>query len=113
LKSTKVGILDAELCGELLLDLSVDFSQTHPRLELLRSFGELRRHHFARTAPGRPKIHDDWNIAALNLPPKSSARKLNRLAGKGALVALTALGLVIEARRGDAVDRVAMRTDDM
>jgi len=62
---------------------------------------------------GAQKIHDDWNIAAANLPLKSSARELNRLPGKGALVALTALGFVIQARRRDAVDRVAMRADDM
>jgi hypothetical protein len=83
------------------------------RFELLRSFSKLWRHHFARTAPGRPKIHDDWNIAAANVALKGSVRKLNGLAGKGALVALAALGLVIETRRGNAVDRIAMRANDM
>jgi hypothetical protein len=104
---------DAEFCGELLLDLGIDLSQTHVGFELLRSFGKLWRHHFARTAPGRPKIHDDWNIAALDGPLKGSVGKLNGLSGKGALVALAALGLVIQTRSGNAVDRIAMRADDM
>ena len=44
---------------------------------------------------------------------KSGTRELERLAGKRAFMALATFRLVIEACRGYAVNRVAMRADDM
>ena len=68
---------------------------------------------FARFALTRPKIHDDWKITTANLPLKSGAREFDWVAGERAFMALAALGLVVEARTGNAVNRLAMRADDM
>ena len=104
---------DTELSREVLLGLGVHFGQAHSGLKLLRGRSEVWRHGLARTTPGSPEIHDDWNVAAANVSLESSTRKVDRMTSKQNLVALATLGLVIEACTGNAVNRLTMRADDM
>jgi len=104
---------DTELSREVLLGLGVHFGQAHSGLKLLRGRSEVWRHGLARTTPGSPEIHDDRNVAAANVPLESGTRELDRMTGKQNLVALATLGLLIEACTGNAVNRLAMRADDV
>ena len=101
---------DAELAGESGLGVSVDLRQARHRFQFRGRRGVLGGHHLAWTAPGSPEVHDDRHIAVLDLPVETRAGELGRVAGEKRLVTMPALGRLTEARRGNAVDLLAVRT---
>lgn len=58
---------DLELASQLLLGLGIHFGQAKLRLQLRSGLLKNRCHHFARSAPGRPKIHQHRNIRMANM----------------------------------------------
>jgi hypothetical protein len=97
----------------VLRRLGIQFRQTHAGLELLRSLRKMRCHRFAWTAPRRPKIHYDRDITAINVAPECRAGELYRLSGKLAPMASATFRVFLQARRRSAVNRAAVRADDV
>ena len=67
----------------------------------------------ARPAPGGPEIHHHRQIALFNVSLEVAFVQNNRPGVKQRLMAAAALRPVAEPLRRNAVDAVAMRTDDM
>src|SRR5262249_42466242 len=73
----------------------------------------LRRHQQARTAPRRPKIHQQRNIIELDVLLKGTAGQFNRMGAEQSRMAAAALGFVIEPPCRYAVHRTTVRADDV
>ena len=73
---------------------------------------EGRRHHPAGTAPGRPEIHQQRQVAAAEMPGETRPHP-GRAAYpvKSGPMALTALGVRTQTRDRHPVDRIAMGAD--
>src|SRR5262245_60142552 len=94
--------LDTEASGELLLFIGVDLGEAHPGFELARRLLELRRHRLAGSAPWRPEVDQQGNVAlggvaleALRVQRHGMAREQ----GRAATAALAAAGYKLFAWR--------------
>jgi len=74
---------------------------------------ELRRHHLAWTAPGRPEVHQHRDVVALDMLGKGGRGQFHRVSGEQRLVAFAAVGRLPRLCREYAVDRVAVRADEV
>jgi len=104
---------DAELACELGLGVGIELRESCPRLQLGSSGRVLRRHALTRAAPRRPEIHHHWHVAVLDVSTEITARDLDGVAREQRLMAAPALRYLPEPDRGDAVDGVAARANDV
>jgi hypothetical protein len=85
------------LTAELGLRFRIDLDQSKPRLQATGGSGKLGRHHFAGTAPRRPKINQQRNLVALEMPGKIAAVQFQRMPFEKGLVALPASGMLCQS----------------
>ena len=104
---------DPELSGNPLLLLRIDLEQAHGRLELSGRALERRAHDPAWTTPGRPKIDQQGDIAALQLGAELRGADLLGLADEQRGLAAPAFSAGSKAFAGYPVDTRTMRADDV
>ncbi len=104
---------DTELGRDRLLLFGIDLEQAHSRFQLCRRLLECRRHHPAGTAPGRPEIDQQRDIAARQLGLKFRCTGLQGLAGEKGRFAAPAFPAAPKTISGDTIYARTMRADDM
>ena len=104
---------DPELSGNPLLLFRIDLEQAHGRLELSGRALEGRTHDPAWTTPGRPKIDQQGDIAALQLGAELHGADLLGFADEKRGLAAPTFSAGSEAFAGHPVDTRTMRADDV
>jgi hypothetical protein len=104
---------NAELRRDTLFGLGIEFCQPHSGFQLGCRLFERRRHHLAGTTPGRPEIHDHWNIITLYVSLKIGGGQFQRMSDKQRSVTLAAARALVQACGRDAVDGTTLGTHDM
>ena len=67
----------------------------------------------AGSTPGGPEVDQHWYVAAADVPLEGGFVQRDRMRGEQGLVALAAVGLVIEVVERQSVGGVAVRADDV
>jgi len=93
--------------------VGIDLRKTKFRFELFGRSFEKRRHCPARPAPGRPKIDDHREVAAVQMLVEIARGQGNRLALEQSEVTVRATGCIPEAIARQTNDRIAMAANDM
>jgi len=99
--------------GQGLFLLRIHFGQANLRFQHLRRLFIGRGHHAAGTAPGGPEIYHQGNLRSLRMQIEIRRRQSDRVTGKQGRMALTAIGLLRQTNRRNAIDTPAMRADQM
>jgi hypothetical protein len=105
--------LNPKLGGNALFGVCIEFTEPDPGLQLGRRLLECRRHHLARSAPGRPKVHKHWNVVAIDMFLKITGSEFYRARGKQRIVTLAAFRPFRHSCRGNSVDGIAGWTNDV
>ncbi len=93
--------------------IRVDLCKTHLRLQLCSGPDKGRCHHFARSAPGSPEIHDHRDVTPGDVPVKGRIGQFHRLTIKKPALALAALRPFLQFGGRQPVHARAGRTDDV
>jgi hypothetical protein len=105
---------DGEALREVRHCITVHLDQPQLRLELGGRLLEDRSHHPTRATPGRPEINEERNVAARRMPVKaSSIAQRKRPTFEQWSMAGSALWAGTQSRARDAIDRVALGTNDV
>lgn len=99
--------------GQIPLSFGIDLEKSNLRFNLCGNALEGRSHDLAGPAPIGPEVHDHRNVVALNLDGKALGGHRERLAAEQRL--MTAAAFRFRSRRvgRDAIDGIAMRTNDI
>jgi len=104
---------DSVTFAECRFCLGIHLGQSGAGLQQFRGLLELWRHHFARSAPGRPKIDEDRQVGPSDMSIEISSTQSQGMSVKQGMMTLPASGLLIEFGGGQPVDGVALWTDDV
>src|SRR5215831_20740873 len=97
--------------GRLLIDIELD--EPRPGLDRRRGLLEFRRHHLAGAAPRSPKVDQQWHVAFFEVPFEACGVEHDRMCVEQGLVALSTAAAIRQPFARQAVDRVAMRANDV
>ena len=91
----------------------IELGKTYTWFHLRCGGLEVWRHHFARTAPGRPEVNDKRYVVATQVLVKGLIRQFHRLPGEQGVLAFSAPGILVQFVIGNPIDRLAVRANKM
>jgi hypothetical protein len=104
---------NAKFAGDVLRGVSIELRQAYLGFQLCSRLGVLRRRRLTGTTPRSPEVHDHRNVITLDVTAEIVSGELDRMTREQRLMAMPTLRCLAEARSGNAVDRVAVRTHDV
>ena len=110
--ATDCQVLVVNLAGKLGMIVHVYFRDLGPAAQLAGDLFQDGRLHPARSAPGRPEVHQHGQFVAGNELVEGGGAEFHRLGGQDFPAALAAFRVLVQAFGGDAVDRAAVGTDE-
>jgi len=106
-------LLTPKRCASAGASSIFTFGEAYAGLELLRRARERWRHRAARRAPFGPEIDQQRHIASFRMDRETCAIQRERCSFEERMMTLATLPARGQFRGGNAVDRIALRADDM